>query len=164
MDADYKLLSAYTDLSTDDQTLFDALVDAQTAQNDESPLTSTFVSTDLSDATVIGDTTWADLRTSAMAFDYQTTDAYTNLSTEDSAIVDALIAAQTTQADELELTGASPYTTGHEYTDLSTVDGKTWQLLKVSAMDAAFLLTADYITLVEDDKDLLIALVAAQTA
>ena len=95
MDADFKLLSAYTDLSAEDQIMFDALVDAQTAQGNEETLISTFVSTDLNGTTVIGDITWADLRATAMAVDYQTTTAYSALTEEDRALVDALIAAQT---------------------------------------------------------------------
>ena len=93
MDASYQLTAYYTTLVADDKDLLDSLIAAQTAQGGEDTLVSTFVSTDLTDTTVIGDTTWADLRATAMAVDYQTTTAYTALSAEDSALVSALIVA-----------------------------------------------------------------------
>ena len=164
MDASYLLTDSYTTLIADDKDLLDALIAAQTAQGGEDTLVSTFVSTDLTDTTVIGDTTWADLRFTAMTVGFQMTTTYTDLTAEDSALVDALIAAQTTQGYSEDLLGASPYTTGNDYTDLTTVAGISWADLKLSAMDASYLLTDSYTTLVADDKDLFDALFEAQTA
>ena len=156
IDAGYSAYSTYQSMSAEDQALVNALIAAQSEQGDENVLVSTLTSVDLTDATTVDGTTWADLKAEATAVDYDTS-VWTG---DNLALVDALIEAQAAQGDSLTL-GATTYTTGHDYSDSSALaDGTTtWAFLKTSAMDAGY----DSSSLSAADQALFDALAAAQT-
>jgi len=149
--------------SVEDQDLITGLIEAQTAQGHQVSLQSTLVIVQLTDATTVAGTSWANLKSAAVAPGYDTS----ALSTEDQALITALISAQ-------NVLGLSPLptapatvhiaTAGHTYSDSTTLsDGTTWSSLKATAMAAEYDVTAET-SLSEADKTLVTALIAAQTA
>ena len=157
-DINFTSYSTYLAMSADDQALVASLGAAQLAQGDTSALLSTLTTVDLTDATAVDATTWADLKTEAMAVDYDTS-VWTG---ENLALVVALIEAQTTQGDSAAALTTTSYTTGQDLTDATTLsDGTTtWATLKLSAMDPGY----DTSTFSAADQHVFDALVAAQTA
>ena len=93
---------------------------------------STEVTISIDDNTSVDGTAWSTLKTAAMASNYKTTSAYTNLSKENRDLASALITAQ--QNMGLAAISSTPYTTGHTHTDATPIDGTTWAAYKTTAM------------------------------
>jgi hypothetical protein len=120
------------------------------------------VTVQLTDATTVAGTSWANLKSAAVAPGYDTS----ALSTEDQALIAALISAQNALGlSPLPTAPATVHivTAGHTYSDSTTLsDGTTWADLKSTAMAVDYDVVATSLT--EADKTLVTALIGAQAA
>ena len=68
---------------------------AQIAQGDQYTLTPGILTTSIDDSTIVGGSSWADLKATAMLEDYSSSAEYQALSSDGQDLVNELIAAQT---------------------------------------------------------------------